>query len=142
MRADVTLNEDTTTLFVRWEVVVELGEAERLARLAGSLTLRVAASSYVDDGGKFHERIDVDVPIHPHAGRRNRGQAKFRDPEARRRFVENLQDGLTGDVAAFLWADAPPATAGEGPDDMSAPGILSIPGMGTVIRREEWTPAR
>ena len=127
------LNEDTTTLFVRWEVIVEMGEAERLARLPGPLTLRLEASSYVDDGGKFHERIEVDVPIHPHAGRRNRGQAKFRDWESRRRFVENLQDGVTGDVAAFLWADPPS-------DDLS--DDLSADLSGTIIQRAEWTPAR
>ena len=74
MRADVILSEDTTTLYVRWEVVVESGEADRLARLRGPLTLRLASSAYVDDGGRFHEHVDVDVLIHPHAGRRNRGR--------------------------------------------------------------------
>ena len=125
MRADVTLSEDTTTLHVRWEVVIEAGEAERLSRMQGSLALRVEASSYVDDGGKYHEHAEIDVPVFPHAGRHNRGQAKFRDHEARRRFVENLQEGVTVDVAGFLWDGDPEAVGPEG----------------EVIERAEWALA-
>jgi hypothetical protein len=103
MRADVQMSEDTTTLYLRWEVVPEGGEVERLERLGGPLRLCIEATSYVDEGGTFHERIEVDVPIWPHKGRRNFGQAKFRDYESRRNFLQNLQDGVTDDVASFVW---------------------------------------
>jgi len=123
MRADVVLSEDTTNLFVRWEIVPEAGEADRLERLDGPLALEIETSDYVDEGGKHHERAVVEVPIHPHPGRRSRGQARFRDHEARRRFVENLQGGVSRDAALWLWAD------GSGAGD------------GKVIRVAEWASA-
>ena len=102
MYADVDIKNDATTLYVRWQIGPEGGEAERLQRLGGPLVLVIQTRQYVDEGGKLHDRIDVEVPIYPHAGRVNRGQAKFLDHEARRRFVENLVDGVTVDAATWL----------------------------------------
>jgi hypothetical protein len=124
MWTEVQLREDTTTLYVTWEIGPEGGELARLERLAGPLVLRIAASHYVDEGGKYFEHTDVDVPIFPHAGRANRGQAKFRDYESRRRFVENLQDGVTRDVADYLWSVDP----------------TSLPVEGHVVVRPEGVP--
>jgi hypothetical protein len=125
MRADVTLSEDTTTLYVRWEGVAEGSEPRRLERLGGPLVLRIGTSHYVDEGGKYHEQIDVDVPIFPHPGERNRGQAKFRDHDALRRFVESLQEGVGRDVADFLWDG----------------DLQAVPVEGHVVHRPEVSPA-
>ncbi len=130
MYADVALSEDTTTEYVRWEIVFSPADVRRLEALGGALTLLVEASHHVDVAGAYHEKADVEVAIYPHPGRRNRGQAKFKDFEARRRFVENLQSALTTDVTDFV--------------QEAAPG--SVPVDGHVIRRREWSapaePAR
>jgi hypothetical protein len=125
MFADVVLSEDTTTQYVRWEVQYTAGERARLERLGGPVTLVVEASHYVDVSGAYHEKADVEVLVYPHPGERNRGQAKFKDHEARRRFVENLQGATSGDVTDFL--------------DEARPG--SVPLDGHVIRRREWPAA-
>jgi hypothetical protein len=122
MYADVALSEDTTTLYVRWEIQYGAGERKTLERLGGPVTLVIDASHHEDVGGTYHERAEVEVLVYPHPGVRNRGQAKFRDHEARRRFVENLQGGIVGEVADFL--------------DSAAPGSVSLDGA--VIRRTEW----
>jgi hypothetical protein len=109
MRAEVTLSEDTTCLQVRWEIVPEGAERRRLAALGGPLALRLEAREFVDRDGKHHERTTVEVPIWPHPGLRNFGQARFTDFEARRAFVEALQGCVTGAVAEFL-ADARPGS--------------------------------
>lgn len=114
MWADVEVSEDPTTLYVRWDIHFEGGEPERLERLGGPLSLQIEASSYVDEAGKFHEHTEVAVPLFPHAGRLNRGQAKFRDHEARRRFVENLMDGVNHTAADFLWDHDPAEVPVEG----------------------------
>jgi hypothetical protein len=114
MYADVHLLEDTTTLYVRWEIRFEGRERARCEALGGPLALVIEASDYVDAGGTFHERADVEVPIHPHAGRVNRGQAKFRDFESRRRFVERLQDAVSRDVTDFLYEARPGSLPVEG----------------------------
>jgi hypothetical protein len=114
MYANVDLRNDATTLYVRWEIGPEGGEGQRLARLGGPLVLRIQTRQYVDEAGKLHERIDLEVPVFPHAGRVNRGQAKFLDHEARRRFVENLVDGVTVDAATWLDETDPASVPVEG----------------------------
>ena len=107
MRADVILGEDTSHLFLRWEIAPDGKERGRLEQLGGPLSLRIHAAHYVDEGGKYYEAIPIDIPIFPHPGRRNRGQAKFVDHEARRMFLQHLQTGVTGDVADFVWDSEP-----------------------------------
>ncbi|MGE0193022.1 MAG: hypothetical protein AB7T63_13380 [Planctomycetota bacterium] len=103
MRADVYPSEDTTTLYLRFEIVPEGREAARLSRLGGPLVLAIGAKDYVDAGGKLLGDTVVEVPIYPHAGKRNFGQARFTRHESRRAFQEALQDGVIGPVTAFLF---------------------------------------
>jgi hypothetical protein len=114
MRADVTLHEDTTTRYLRWEIVFEGSEPARLRTLGGPLTLRIAATDYVDNAGKHYDRTVVEVPIHPHPGRRNQAQAKFTTYEARRAFLEALQRMVTADAADFVAEAAPGSVSYEG----------------------------
>ena len=109
MRAEILLQDDTTTLFLRWEIVFEGGELARLKALGGPLLLRITATNYVDDAGKFHPTAEVEVPIYPHAGKRNQMQAKFTSFESRRAFLERLQQTILG-AAAELVASAPPGS--------------------------------
>ena len=109
MRAEVIPDEDTTTLYLRWEIIPEMGELARLEKLGGPLVLSIPSTHYVDVGGTYHEAHDVEVPIYPHRGRRNFGQAKFTDHESRRAFLEALQGMVTGEVANFVW-DAEPVS--------------------------------
>ena len=119
MRAEIRLSEDTTTLFVRWEIFAEGGEPARLKALGGPLSLEIEATDYVDNDGKQHAVAKVEVPLHPHAGVRNFGQAKFTKHESRRAFVVGLQEAVTVDAGNFV-AD-------------SRPG--SVPATGHVIRK-------
>lgn len=114
MHADVTLHDDTTTHFLRWEITYEGSEVRRLKALGGPLVLRLSATNYVDDAGKFFESTEVEVPIYPHAGRRNQAQAKFTDWESRRSFLERLQGVLVAEVAGFVAAAAPGSVPLEG----------------------------
>ncbi len=114
MRAEVVLGEDTSHLFLRWEIAPDGKERSMLEELGGPLTLRIHAEHYVDEGGKYYESIPIDVPIFPHPGTRNRGQAKFRDHEARRQFLQHLQTGVTGDIADFIWDSEPGSVDVEG----------------------------
>jgi hypothetical protein len=107
MRAEITLQDDTTTRYLRWEIVFEGGEVARLKALGGPLLLKLPTTSYVDDGGKFYESTEVEVPIYPHAGRRNQGQAKFTTYESRRAFLELLQQTVVGSAADFAASAAP-----------------------------------
>ena len=107
MRCEVTPSEDTTTLFLRWEIIAEGKEPELLRELGGPLMLELDATNYVDVGGKFHEATTVEILVHPFAGPRNFGQAKFTDFESRRAFWETLQDSVTGIVANFIYDAAP-----------------------------------
>jgi hypothetical protein len=109
MRAEVVLSEDTTYRFVRWEIVFEGREIQRLRTLGGPLQLKLGARDYVDNAGKYFEKTEVEVPIYPHAGRQNFGQAKFTAFESRRTFVEHLQAGVTVDAATFA-VTAPPGS--------------------------------
>lgn len=114
MRAEVVLSEDTTYRFVRWEIVFEGREVERLRALGGPLVLKLGARDYVDNAGKYFERAEVEVPIYPHAGRQNFGQAKFTVFESRRIFVEQLQTGVTVDAATFAVTARPGSVPLEG----------------------------
>ena len=98
MRAEVVLTEDTTYRFVRWEIVFEGREVQRLRALGGPLVLKVGARDYVDNAGKYFERAEVEVPIYPHAGRQNFGQAKFTAFESRRTFVERFDQSKVQDL--------------------------------------------
>ena len=114
MRCAVTPSEDTTTLMLRWEISAEGTEQARLLELGGPLMLELDATNYVDVGGKFHEATTVEILIHPYAGPRNFGQAKFTDFESRRAFWEALQDSVTGVVANFIYDAAPGSVDVEG----------------------------
>lgn len=102
MRAEVYPSEDTTTLYLRWEVIPEGRERTLLPQLGGPLVLAIGVRDFVDAGGKQHPFAVVEVPIYPHAGARNFGQARFTEHEARRAFHEALQDGVITDVTTFL----------------------------------------
>ena len=114
MWADVIPDEDSTTLYLRWEIQPEGKEAKLLTALGGPLTLEVAAQAYIDPAGKFHEHAWVEVPIYPHAGRINRGQAKFTDVDARRAFWEALIGAVNDEVATFVWETEPGSVDVEG----------------------------
>lgn len=114
MYADVTLHDDTTTHYLRWEITYEGSEVKRLKALGGPLVLRLSATHYVDDAGKHYEATEVEVPIYPHAGRRNQGQAKFTDWESRRSFLERLQGTLVAAVADFVAGAQPGSVPVEG----------------------------
>ena len=103
MRVDVIPDEDTTKLYLRWEIVPEGPEPRMLERLGGPLWLDLEATNYVDLAGKFHDRTVVEVPIWPHPGRRNRGQAKFTDVDSRRSFWERLQGEGLAQIIEFLY---------------------------------------
>lgn len=103
MYCEVTESEDTTTLFLRWEIHIEGHELKRLKALGGPLALAIDATNYVDVAGKFHEAVEVEIPIYPHPGRRNLGQAKFTDYDSRRHFWETLQDAIITDVVDFVY---------------------------------------
>ncbi len=109
MRADVVASEDTTTLYLRWEIAFEPGDLPRLQGLGGALALRIASTNYVDVDGKEHETFDVEVPLYPHNGARNRGQAKFTDYESRRAFWEALERGVVSVATPWLH-DAKPGS--------------------------------
>src|SRR5437867_2481349 len=103
MRAEVFPSNDTTSLFLRWEVIPEGGEKLRLNELGGPLTLEIETSSYIDLSGVRHETGVVKIPIWPYPGTRNRGQARFYDVDARRRFWVNLQDAVGKAVVDFVF---------------------------------------
>jgi hypothetical protein len=114
MRAETFPSEDTTTLYVRWEIVPEGGERARLRALGGTVYLVIEVNDYVDLDGKEHATAEVEVLIYPHPGPRNYGQAKFTRHESRRAFVELLQEGVTVDVANFVAEAAPGSVPVEG----------------------------
>ena len=114
MYCEVIESEDTTTLYLRWEIKLEMGELKRLKALGGPLVLAIDAENYVDVSGAFHESAEVEVPIYPHPGRRNLGQAKFTDYESRRHFWETLQEAIITDVVDFVFDAAPGSVDVEG----------------------------
>jgi hypothetical protein len=114
MRAEIALQEDTTTRYLRWEIVFEGSEVARLKALGGPVILKLPATHYVDDAGKYFPSTEVEVPIYPHPGRRNQAQAKFTDFEARRAFMELLQRVVVGEVADFVAESAPGSVPIEG----------------------------
>lgn len=114
MWAEVIPDEDTTTLYLRWEILPEGRETKALKALGGPLVLAVAAREYVDPAGKHYDHTWVDVPIYPHAGHVNRGQAKFTDVDARRAFWELLVGAVNDEVASFVWEAKPGSVDVEG----------------------------
>ena len=114
MRAEILFQDDTTYRFLRWEIVFEGREVPRLRALGGPLVLKIGARDYVDNAGKYFEAVEVEVPIYPHAGPQNFGQAKFTDFESRRAFAEQLQQGVTVDAATFVVEAAPGSVPLEG----------------------------
>lgn len=109
MRCEVIESEDTTTLYLRFEIIFEGKEEALLKALGGPLWLVIPSRDYVDVTGTFHETHDVEIPIYPHAGRRNRGQVKFTVYESRRAFWESLQGAICGEVTSFVY-DAEPGS--------------------------------
>ena len=109
MRCEVVDSEDSTTLYLRYEVIFEGKEVELLKALGGPLWLVIKAKDYVDVAGTYSEEADVETPIWPHAGQRNRGQVKFTDYESRRAFWERLQGSVVDEVTNFLY-DAEPGS--------------------------------
>lgn len=114
MRCEVVDSEDTTTLYLRYELVFEGKERERCKQLGGPLWLVIHARDYVDVSGTYHEEMDVEIPIYPHSGQRNRGQVKFTDYESRRAFWEQLQGAVCDEVTNFIYDAEPGSVDAEG----------------------------
>jgi hypothetical protein len=104
MRVEVIPSHDTTSLYLRWEVLYEGKEPLLLHQLGGPLWLELATSAYIDPvSGKRLETALVRVPIWPHPGERNVGQGRWWDVDARRRFWVNLQDAIGTQVVDFVF---------------------------------------
>lgn len=114
MRCEVIESEDTTTLYLRFEIIFEGKEVELLKGLGGPLWLVIPSRDYVDVTGKYHETYDVEVAIYPHAGLRNRAQAKFTEYESRRAFWEKLQGAVIDEATNFVYDAAPDSVDVEG----------------------------
>ncbi len=114
MRCEVVDSEDTTTLYLRYEIIFEGKEVELLKALGGPLWLVIKARDYVDAAGTYSEEADVETPIWPHAGQRNRAQVKFTDYESRRAFWERLQGSVVDEVTNFVYDAAPGSVEAEG----------------------------
>lgn len=114
MRCEVVDSEDATTLYLRYEIIFEGKEVELLKALGGPLWLVIKACDYVDVAGTYSEEADVEVPIWPHPGQRNRAQVKFTDYESRRAFWERLQGSVVDEVTNFLYDAAPGSVELEG----------------------------
>lgn len=114
MWAEVIPDEDTTTLYLRWEIQPEGKEPKLLKALGGPLILAIAARNYVDPAGKSYDDAWVEVPIYPHAGHVNRGQAKFTEVDSRRAFWEALIQAVNDEVATFVWEAEPGSVDIEG----------------------------
>lgn len=114
MRCEVLESEDITTLYLRFEIIFEGKEPDLLKGLGGPLWLVIPSRNYVDVTGTFHETHDVEVAIYPHAGLRNRGQAKFTEYESRRAFWESLQGAVIDEVTNFVYDTAPGSVDVEG----------------------------
>ncbi len=114
MRVEVTPTHDVNSFFLRWEVVPEGKERSRLANLGGPLAVEVEVSCFIDLGGARHETGKIKVPIWPHAGPRNLGQARFWDVDSRRRFWVNLQEAIGTKVVDWLWEAKPGSVPKEG----------------------------
>ena len=130
MRVDVTANHDIHNFYLRWEIVPEGREKAMLAALCGPLFLEVETSCVVDQAGKRLETTTLKVPVWPYPGEKNRGQARFYDSEARRRFSVNLQDAVGTTVVDWLF-DARPGslkdTGKEGKTLAVAEGVRRSP---------------
>jgi hypothetical protein len=132
MRVELTPTHDVHNFYVRYEIIPEGKERALLEGLGGPLSLEMEVSSWVDFGGNEFPETKVKIPIWPHAGPKNRGQARFHDVDARRRFMVNLQDAVGTKVVDYLW-DAKPGSVGK-------EGVL-LPVPEGIIRASAPTPA-
>jgi hypothetical protein len=114
MRVETTPTHDVNSLFLRWEVIPEGKEKALLQALGGPLSVEFEVSCYIDLGGNRHETFALKVPIWPHPGDRNLGQARFWDVDSRRRFWVNLQGAIGTTVVDFVWDTPPGSVAKEG----------------------------
>ena len=119
MHAEVFPSHDTTSLYLRWEIVPEPGEKIRLNSLGGPVTLEIETSCFIDTAGVRHETAKIKVPIWPYPGKQNRGQARFHDVDARRRFWVNLLDSVGKAVVDFLFDDATSKPGSVGKDGVT-----------------------
>lgn len=104
MRAEVIPSHDTTSLYLRWEILYEGKERLLLHQLGGPLWLEIGTSSYIDPvSGKRQETAVVRIPIWPHPGERNIGQGRWWDVDARRRFWVTLQEAVGTRVVDFVY---------------------------------------
>jgi hypothetical protein len=124
MRAEVTPTHDARNFYLRWEVFPEGRERAMLEALGGPLVLEIETSCYFDLSGNRHEKAKVKVPVWPHAGPRNLGQARFWDSDARRRFWTNLQSAVGTTVVDFLH-EAKPGSVGKEGVTLSVPEAAS-----------------
>jgi hypothetical protein len=114
MRAEVMPTSDFHTLYLRWEVIPEGKERPMLEALGGPLVLELETSCFIDLGGTRHDAAKVKVPIWPHPGTRNLGQARFFDVDSRRRFWVNLLGAVGREVVDFLFEAKPGSVPKEG----------------------------
>jgi hypothetical protein len=114
MRADVSPSHDTTSFYLRWEIVPEGAEKTRLNALGGPVWLEFEVSCLVDTAGNRHETAKVKVPIWPYPGPKNLGQARFYDVDARRRFWMNLQEAVGTTAVDFAFEAKPGSVPKEG----------------------------
>jgi hypothetical protein len=115
MRADVVPSHDTTSLYLRWEIVYEGKERALLERLGGPLWLEVETSCYLDPvSGKRLDAHKVKIPIWPHPGERNLGQGRWWDVDSRRRFWVNLLEATVTRVVDFVYDALPGSVPKEG----------------------------
>lgn len=130
MRVELTPTHDVHNFYVRYEIVPEGRERALLEGLGGPLALEVEVSCWVDTAGVRFDATKVKIPVWPHAGPRNRGQARFHDVDARRRFMVNLQDAVGTKVVEYLWEAKPGSVGKEGatilvPEGVSRPSPSS-----------------
>jgi hypothetical protein len=114
MRVELTPTHDVHNFYLRYEVIPEGRERAMLEALGGPLRLEVEVSCFVDLSGNRVETAVVKVPIWPHPGERNLGQARFYDTDARRRFMVNLQSAVGSQVVDVLWTTVPGGVPKEG----------------------------
>src|SRR5262245_15202484 len=114
MRAEVLPTHDVHNFYLRWEVLYEGKEKERLAALGGPVTLEIEVSCYIDLSGNRHEVGRIKVPIWPYPGPKNIGQSRFWDVDARRRFWINLQGSCLTRVVDEVWAREPGSVGKDG----------------------------
>ena len=119
MRVEVSPSHDIHNFYLRWELIPEGREKAMLAALGGPLFLEIETSCVVDQAGNRLESTKLKIPIWPYPGERNRGQARFYDTDARRRFWVNLQDAVGTTVVDWLFDARPGSLKGAGKEGRS-----------------------